>query len=626
MPDSVDKKMHPTAMKAPRIRANLGEFSRACDRPLRSKSPGACSATSGDEAPSPRRANSRGAARRGRPGSGTRNSRDPRPVGDKSFASQCARNVIDLLTARGYSKTFSHEKLLKDPSTREFYDVFKFLLNQLDPHLQFDGKMEDEVPAIMKRLKYPVEVNRSKLQAISGPNTWPQLLAVLAWLADLVRVCDELIEPLALCQIALRATGETDQDIGDHQILRSLHENYVNYLSGKEEKSDEERLRQIYTERIQSLNAEIQRLEAKQSEMTSTLQKFISEHDRILELKKQPKHLAIEADRLKGLLQVQEQRVQHIEQEMASKEVEAQHQLVTIEELQALTVQLNEDVEAQAYSKRDIERLHCERRSLQTRLRELKAEADSSEREVWELGLRKSTREEELHRLARQVNEYVDSLSQTLTLEEAEPPVDWYVRPDVSELSDDLLENLDERRRSAQASAAKQKQEQLKEDETLHEIFEAQRLVREELADKERACLHLKNRQDQLMRIREDFRRWSAAELDDGLRTAEATEDALHEASSNTTAFLREAAEVDRLQLFLEEFQLQATLERAQLKDEIRREEERLEQHRLSVMRELDGYAQATDMACDDVKATFHQVEPTTLSETCTFQVLASGY
>ena len=33
--------------------------------------------------------------------------------------------------------------------------------------------MEDEVPAIMRRLKYPVEVNRSKLQAISGPNTWP---------------------------------------------------------------------------------------------------------------------------------------------------------------------------------------------------------------------------------------------------------------------------------------------------------------------------------------------------------------------------------------------------------------------------------------------------------------------
>ena len=106
------------------------------------------------------------------PSSLSRHSRDPRPVGDRAFTAQCAKNVVELLSARGqvsdrlsatgnsvpffvvkargYSKTFSHDKLLKayrcrsydsklcpssgqDPSTKEFYDVFRFLIAQLDP-------------------------------------------------------------------------------------------------------------------------------------------------------------------------------------------------------------------------------------------------------------------------------------------------------------------------------------------------------------------------------------------------------------------------------------------------------------------------------------------------------------
>jgi len=192
---------------------------------------------------------------------------------------------VEFLTARGFSKTFSHEKLLKDPSTKEFYEVFRFLIAQLDPQLELEGKMEDEVPAIMRRLKYPVEVNRSKLQAISGPNTWPQLLAVLDWLTVLVRINDDLIEPLAACQLDL---GDPERDAGDHDVLRFLHENYLNFLNGKDDSGDEERLRQIYTERIEALRAEIQRLEEHQLDAEQRVKDFQAEHERLLELQTAP--------------------------------------------------------------------------------------------------------------------------------------------------------------------------------------------------------------------------------------------------------------------------------------------------------------------------------------------------
>jgi len=221
-------------------RLSLGEPSRV--HKVRAQSPGASSVGSADDAADStghkKRATSKGGRGRGAD-TGLRHSRDPRPVGDRAFAAQCARNVAEFLASRGYSKIISPEKLLKDPSTKEFYEVFRFIIAQLDPRLQVEGKMEDEVPAIMKRLKYPVEVNRSKLQAISGPNTWPQLLAVLDWLAMLVRINDDLVEPLAACQLGLVDTGDSAHDAADHDVRRSLQENYFNFLSGEDDSGDE---------------------------------------------------------------------------------------------------------------------------------------------------------------------------------------------------------------------------------------------------------------------------------------------------------------------------------------------------------------------------------------------------
>lgn len=517
---------------------------------------------------------------------------------------------MELLTARGYSKTFSHEKLLKDPSTKEFYDVFRFLIAQLDPQLEVEGKMEDEVPAIMRKLKYPVEVNRSKLQAISGPNTWPQLLAVLDWLTVLVRINDDLIEPLAACQLGLADMGDSDRDVGDHHVLRSLHENYLNFLSGKDDSSDEERLRQIYTERIDALRAEIHRLETQHLDMNEQVNDFRAEHERLLELQKAPVHFEIEADRLRGIIQAQEQKVQHIEDEILAREAEEKEQLQEVEDLQASRAKLAEQVESQAYSKRDIERLQCERSHLRMLFKDLKAESEKAEQEVWELGMKENNRAEEIGRLVRQVNETAESLGQALTGEEADVFAhDLRVRVDLSEPSDALAALIFEEQRSrAQASALQHAEASQKVEAALHEVLEAQRVIQEELLEKERECRHLKIRHEQLARMREDYREWSAEQLDDAQRTTEATEDAVHEVSIGSNApSLRDAAEVDKLKLALVALQTQGEHEKARLKEQIRRDEERLEEHRQLILRDLEGYAKATESLCDDVETALEE-------------------
>ena len=57
---------------------------------------------------------------------------------------------------------------------------------QVDPHAKNVGKMEDEVPALFKRLRYPFAISKSALFAVGSPHTWPGLLAALAWLVELL--------------------------------------------------------------------------------------------------------------------------------------------------------------------------------------------------------------------------------------------------------------------------------------------------------------------------------------------------------------------------------------------------------------------------------------------------------
>jgi len=600
--------------KPNRFRPSLGEPSRVSR--LRAQSPGGSSVDSLERlstaSPRQRRATTASPHRRngtslgnamratGRGGAIVRNSRDPRPVGDRGFATQCARNVVDVLTSRNYGKSISYEKLLKDPSTKEFFDVFRFLVAQIDPQLEIDGKMEDEVPAIMRRLKYPVEVNRSKLQAISGPNTWPQLLAVLDWLSTLVRITEELIGPVAACQLGL---GDDDED---HQVLRSLHENYLGYLGGRDDHSDEEHLRQIYEERINALRGEIERLQGQSDDMTQRCHDFQSEHDRLLELQKAPVHLEMEADRLRTVIQQQESRVQHMEDQMSRLEVDERERNQELEGLQITLRRLTEQVEGQAYSKKDIERLKCERGHLQSVMKDLRTDSEKADQDVWELGMQESKRAENIGRLVRQVNGTAESLENALRGEESGiNSKDLRLRVDLNEPSDALAaQDFDELRAQAQASAAAHTEVVQFEEAAMHDLMEEQRVVQEELSEREREGRRLKARLEQLNRMREEYREWSAVLIDDAERTAEGTEDALHQASVGLAApSLRDVAEVDKLRLAITAVRTQGQNEQTQLQEQIRRDEERFEEHRQHVLRELDSYAKATEALAQDVEA-----------------------
>lgn len=115
--------------------------------------------------------------------------KDPRPLRDKVFQSNCMRNVNEYLISVRYPLPLT-AKTLTSPTAKEFQSIFKFLVNDLvDPGAAWGKKFEDDTLSILKDLKYPGmdSVSKTALTAPGAPQSWPNMLAMLNWLVDLCK-------------------------------------------------------------------------------------------------------------------------------------------------------------------------------------------------------------------------------------------------------------------------------------------------------------------------------------------------------------------------------------------------------------------------------------------------------
>jgi kinetochore protein NDC80 len=103
------------------------------------------------------------------------------------------RTLIAFLAQAGYPHSVS-PRTLQAPSAKDFQTIFRFLYLQLDPNYVYAKKFEEEVPAILKGLRYPFadQINRSHLQSVGSLHSWPSLLATLTWMVELILCCDQL--------------------------------------------------------------------------------------------------------------------------------------------------------------------------------------------------------------------------------------------------------------------------------------------------------------------------------------------------------------------------------------------------------------------------------------------------
>jgi len=510
-----------------------------------------------------------------------RQSRDPRPVGSREYAKECAHNVVEFLVTNGYPKTMPVEKFYKEPTNKDFFEVFRFIYSKIDPQYEFEGPMENEIHTIMKRLKYPTEVNKSKMQAVNGPNTWPQLLAVLDWLRELTFLNDRFVQPLASC------TSEHGPKMS--WFVRQMQESYPKFLEGENQQEIDERMQQEVLERQTALKQENERLIEHCQTTEQKLQELELQAHQILEMQTQPEKLRDEKEREEHLIGQQVEKAHRLDKQLQLLEEQSKSGAETVEQLRANIRQLTEQVEGQAYSKKDIERLKCERDQLRKLSDELQIEVDQAENDVWEITMRETAKTQDIGRMVRRIEEKVGYDQELL------------IRVDPNEPTD-FLSSLDfEEQRNNQQTRAERLAEEVKaEQAALNQLEDECRADQLQIQALEKEMEFLRDSLEQKRRISEENRVEQTEKLETLRRVVRDAEDKNYhitmEGDGPTPAEMRQMVDEARLDLAATRDRFAQELE--QMKDCVRREEVEDVQVQQCMKKEIENFA-------DDVERTY---------------------
>ena len=71
-----------------------------------------------------------------------------------------------------------------------FSIIFQHLYSCINRNFSMaNKKIEEEVPKILKSLKYPFTISKSAMFSIGSLHSWPPLLGALHWMVELIKVC-----------------------------------------------------------------------------------------------------------------------------------------------------------------------------------------------------------------------------------------------------------------------------------------------------------------------------------------------------------------------------------------------------------------------------------------------------
>jgi len=345
---------------------------------------------------------------------GTEKIKDARPLHDKSFVQQCIRQLYEFLTEQGYPGTLS-VKTLQSPSTKEFVKMFEFIYRQLDPTFEMPkSKVEEEVPAILKALRYPFVLSKSSMYSVGAPHTWPQALGALMWLIDNVKIYWGSSKQELLFSDFCEDSDNIEEGAEYNKLfLDYTTETYSKFMQGDDTYYDEDdtfltKLKKLYNvdeallasmaEKHRILSDEVERLE-KESQTDRLMTKRMEKVKLQSDLKKlQSYHSSLHVFKA------------NLESKGSELNDELDNTVSHLESLKHERDELQHLLQNQKFTPADVERINREKRELQQTISTLSKSLEDTEQHKWneEIALAKVKEKAELklaeyHKLARKL-------------------------------------------------------------------------------------------------------------------------------------------------------------------------------------------------------------------------------
>lgn len=312
--------------------------------------------------------------------------RDMRMVREKGYKQQCVDTILKFLVENGYDGQVS-EKILHNPSSKDFQSIFKFLYGFIDDSM-FSSRFEDEVVTVMRNLRYPYcgEITKSQLSAIT-PHTWPVILSMCNWVVELISHGASLLQQ------------EEERSV-ESCFLEYVCDGYTRFMEGDEDDTGlEEEFERKVTEIYTGMFREIDR---KKDEL-ARIEEMISESRKIAESRGELDRKKRELTDDLNMLIASEKQLEGKKRKYLGTINKLSEDIIRIEEeIEGLKTQedgLRAQITKQKINPEDVKEMNAEKIELFKELERMKPEKEGLMKEVGEQEREAQERVEEVEKL-----------------------------------------------------------------------------------------------------------------------------------------------------------------------------------------------------------------------------------
>lgn len=346
--------------------------------------------------------------------------KDPRPLRDRTYQTRISQEILDYLTQNNFEMEMKHsltQNTLRQPTQKDFNYIFQWLYRRLDPGYKFQKGIVEEVPPILKQLRYPYEksITKSQIGAVGGQN-WSTFLGMLHWLMQTAQMMDRYS-----MGSYDEACAEAGVDVsGDRIVSRFLFHAYQDWLQVGPD--DDDNADDALVPHVQAMAAEFERSNAKFAEElkmyeaeNEALKAQIEEIERCApDIAKLDKHFKILEDdkrkfedynaNVQSKIEKYESRIKILDAEIQKTDAE----LTTTE---AERSQLQNSVDKQGLNIQDIDRMNTDRERLQKSLDDTQTTLDELNKRVLDKEIETGRKLEDLETAVRRYNSLCYQLS-----------------------------------------------------------------------------------------------------------------------------------------------------------------------------------------------------------------------
>ncbi|KFY60919.1 hypothetical protein V496_05226 [Pseudogymnoascus sp. VKM F-4515 (FW-2607)] len=340
--------------------------------------------------------------------------RDPRPLKDRAYQTKIGQELLDYMANYNFEMEMKHmlsQNTIRSPTQKDFNFMFQWLYHRIDPSYRFLKNIDQEVPPILKQLRYPFEksITKSQIAAVGGQN-WSTFLGLLHWMMQLAQMLDGYA-----ANHYDDACLEAGVDVsGDRIIFDFLRGAYSEWLQMDEDADDDDQERVLaphvenmahqfenanskYLEEMKILEAENERLrlEIEEVEKSTPDINSLDNHFKILQ-----------EDRVKfeGYDEKMAQKCERYETRIQFLQDEIKKAMAELNDAEDERMNLQKSVDDQGISMQDIDRMTSERERLQKGIEATASRLEDAKKKVNEKEFEASRKLDELERLVENYN------------------------------------------------------------------------------------------------------------------------------------------------------------------------------------------------------------------------------